>query len=76
MFVIHKKTSDLQTFLLFAVNGKDDLAEKYLNLFSEKSNIDKANIQRWIPIVAATQLMKEKENQEFLKKWIDVVDYE
>lgn len=65
-----------RTFLLFAVNGKDDLAEKYLNLFSEKSNIDKANIQRWIPIVAATQLMKEKENQEFLKKWIDVVDYE
>ena len=65
-----------RTFLLFSVEGKNDIAEKYLNLFSEKSGIDKRNIQRWIPIVAATQLMKEKENQDFLKKWIDVVDFQ
>lgn len=65
-----------RTFLLFTVDGKEDIAEKYLNLFSEKSGIDKKNIQRWVPIVAATQLMKEKENQEILKKWIDVVDFQ
>ena len=65
-----------RTFLLFSVEGKNDIAEKYLTLFSEKSGIDKRNIQRWIPIVAATQLMKEKENQDFLKKWIDVVDFQ
>lgn len=65
-----------RTFLLFSLDGREDLAEKYLNLFSEKSGINKANIQRWIPIVAATQMMKEVENQEFLKKWIDVVDFE
>ena len=66
-----------RTFLLFSMNGKIELAEKYINLFSEKSGIAKANIQRWIPIVAATQMTKGKEEeQEFLSKWINVVDYE
>ena len=54
-----------------------ELAEKYLNLFTEKSGIEKRGIQRWVPIVAAVQLKKGgAENREFLEKWIDVVDYE
>lgn len=66
-----------RTFLLFSMNGKSDVAEKYLNLFSKKYNIDKALIQRWVPIVAATQMTKGNEDeQEFLSKWIDVVDYQ
>lgn len=66
-----------RTFLLFSIEGKSELAEKYINLFSEKSGIIKANIQRWIPIVAATQMTKGKEEeQEFLSNWINVVDYE
>ena len=66
-----------RTFLLFSIEGKSELAEKYINLFSEKSGITKANIQRWIPIVAATQMTKRKEEeQEFLSNWINVVDYE
>ena len=66
-----------KTFLLFSLNGQSELAEKYLNLFTEKSGLEKRGIQRWIPIVAAVQLKKGgDENIEFLKKWIDVVDYE
>ena len=66
-----------RTFLLFSIEEKNELAEKYINLFSEKSGISKANIQRWIPIVAATQMTKGKEEeQEFLSNWINVVDYE
>ena len=66
-----------RTFLLFSIEEKNKLAEKYINLFSEKSGISKANIQRWIPIVAATQMTKGKEEeQEFLSNWINVVDYE
>ena len=66
-----------KTFLLFSLEGKDKLAEKYVDLFSEKSGISKANIQRWIPIVAAAQMSKcKKEEQEFLSNWINVVDYE
>ena len=66
-----------RTFLLFSMQKKAGLAEKYLNLFSKKSGIDKANIQKWIPIVAATQLTKGKpEEQEFLNRWIDIIDYQ
>ena len=66
-----------RTFLLFSIEGKNELAEKYINLFSEKSGIEKTNIQRWIPIVAATQMTKGKaEEQEFLSKWIDIVEYQ
>ena len=66
-----------KTFLLFSLNGQTELAEKYLDLFTEKSGIERKEIQRWIPIVAAVQLKKGgAENKEFLEKWIDVVDYE
>lgn len=66
-----------RTYLLFSKDNKQDLANKYLELFSSKSGIAKTNIQRWIPIVAATQMSKGNENEkEFLSKWIDVVDYE
>ena len=43
-----------RTYLLFSIQGKNDIAEKYLALFAKKSGIAKSNIQRWIPIVAAT----------------------
>ena len=57
--------------------GKTKLAEKYLDLFARKSTIEKNHIQRWIPIVAATQKTKgNEEEQEFLNRWIDIVDYE
>lgn len=66
-----------KTFLLFAMAGKETIAEKYINLFAEKSGIPKSNIQRWIPIVAAAQKTKENSDEfEFLDRWIDVVDYE
>lgn len=66
-----------RTFLLFSMQGKEELANKYLDMFSLKSEIPKNHIQRWIPIVAATQMTKGKEEEyEFLSKWIDIVDYE
>lgn len=66
-----------RTFLLFSMQGKQDVAEKYLDLFSEMSGISKGNIQRWIPIVAAAQMSKGRtEEQEFLHKWVDILDYE
>jgi hypothetical protein len=46
------------------MDKKTKLAEKYLDLFSKKSTIDKANIQRWIPIVAATQLTKGNKEEQ------------
>lgn len=66
-----------RTFLIFSLQEKNELAEKYLSIFVEKSNIEKIEIQKWIPIVAATQLTKGNEKEaEFLKKWIGIADYE
>ena len=66
-----------RTFLLFSMEQKSELAEKYLETFSKVMNIPKQSIQRWIPIVAATQMTKNiEEEQEFLSNWINVVDYE
>lgn len=66
-----------RTYLLFSMKNYKEHAEKYLEMFSKKSGISKDKLQRWIPIVAATQMTKEKpEEQEFLKNWIDVVDFE
>ncbi|MDO4426012.1 MAG: phosphotransferase, partial [Planctomycetia bacterium] len=66
-----------RTYLLFSLAGETVLAEKYLNLFCKKSDTAKQYVQKWIPIVAASQLVKGKpEEKEFLTKWADVVEYE
>lgn len=66
-----------RTYLLFFLAGKNELAKKYLSLFCEKSDTAKQYVQKWIPIVAASQLVKgKKEEREFLLNWVDVVDYE
>ncbi len=66
-----------RTYLLFWLAGQIDVAEKYLDLFCEKSNTEKQYVQKWIPIVAASQSVKGKpEEREFLLNWINVTDYE
>ena len=66
-----------RTFLILNMQGKEELADKYLNLFSLKSGISVKYIQEWIPLVAASQMTKGiKEEQEFLSKWISVADYQ
>ncbi|MEG2273906.1 MAG: aminoglycoside phosphotransferase family protein [Clostridia bacterium] len=66
-----------RTYLLFSLAGQAEIAEKYLKLFCKKSDTAKQYVQKWIPIVAASQLVKDKkEEREFLLHWVDVVDYE
>ncbi|MCR5822988.1 MAG: phosphotransferase [Lachnospiraceae bacterium] len=66
-----------RTYLLFWLNGDIDGAEKYLDLFCAKSKTDKQYIQKWMPIVAASQSVKGNEKErEFLHSWVNVVDYE
>lgn len=66
-----------RTYLLFWLNGDIDGAEKYLDLFCKKSDTAKQYVQKWIPIVAASQSVKGKaEEREFLLHWVNVVDYE
>lgn len=66
-----------RTYLLFWLNGDIDMAEKYLDLFCKKSDTAKQYIQKWLPIVAASQSVKGKpEEREFLLNWVNVVEYE
>ncbi|MBQ7398974.1 MAG: phosphotransferase [Clostridia bacterium] len=66
-----------RTYLLFWLDGNIEGAKKYLELFCEKSNTAKQYVQKWMPIVAASQSVKGNEKErEFLLSWVDVVDYE
>lgn len=65
------------TFLIFSMNGKQDVANRYVDLYCQKANVDKREIQSWIPIVAAAIMSKSsEENKEFLRHWTNVVDYQ
>ncbi len=66
-----------RTYLLFWLEGDIDMAEKYLDLFCKKSDTAKQYIQKWLPIVAASQSVKGKpEEREFLLNWVNVVEYD
>ena len=66
-----------RTYLLFWLNGDIEGAKKYLDIFCKKSNTAKQYVQKWMPIVAASQSVKGNEKErEFLLSWVDVVDYE
>ncbi len=66
-----------RTYLLFCLMGDRDGAKKYLDLFSRKSDTAKQYIQKWMPIVAASQSVKGNDHErQFLLSWVDVVDYE
>ena len=66
-----------RTYLLFHLAGDISGAEAYLDLFCKKSDTAKQYVQKWMPIVAASQSVKGNEKErEFLLSWVDVVDYE
>ena len=66
-----------RTYLLFCLNGDEATAKQYLDLYCRKSDVAKQYVQKWLPIVAASQSVKGKpEERQFLLSWVDVVDYE
>ena len=65
-----------RTYLRFKLAGNDDHAEKYMSLFCEKSGTDRRYVQKWLAIVATSQLVKGKpEERELLLNWANVVEY-
>ena len=66
-----------RTYLLFCLKGDTETAKQYLDLFCEKSDTAKQYVQKWMPIVAASQSVKGNEQErEFLLSWATVVEYE
>lgn len=66
-----------RTYLVFCLQGKDALAEKYLNLFCKKADIAKQLVWQWMPIVACSQSTKHIEGErELLDRWVNVFDFQ
>lgn len=66
-----------RTYLLFWLSGDITSAGRYLDLFCKKSNTDIRYVQKWMPIVAASQSVKgNAKEREFLLSWVNVVDYQ
>lgn len=64
-----------RTYMLFLQN-KPELADRYLKLFCTKSNTARQYVLQWMPIVAASLLTNDlQEDKEFLMKWIDAIEY-
>ena len=66
-----------RTFLKFSLTYGEARANKYLDLFCQKSDTAKQYVQRWMPIVAASQSVKgHEEERDLLLRWVDVVEYQ
>lgn len=64
-----------KTYLIFELDGKKDIAERYLKLFCEKTDTDEEYARKWIPLIAAAQLIKGKaENRDILMKHVNSVE--
>ncbi|MCH5162275.1 MAG: aminoglycoside phosphotransferase family protein [Clostridiales bacterium] len=65
-----------RTYLLYKLAGDDDGAEEYITTFCKKSGAPRKHVQAWLPIVAASQMVKDKPGEkEMLGKWVDVCQY-
>ncbi len=66
-----------RTYLLFCLAGQEENARLYLDIFCEKSDTARQYVEKWMPIVAASQSVKgNEEEKQFLLSWTQVVDYE
>ncbi|MCL2102529.1 MAG: aminoglycoside phosphotransferase family protein [Syntrophorhabdaceae bacterium] len=65
-----------RSYMIFHINGEGERGEKYLKMFCRKSDTAQQYVQKWMAIVAASQLSKNKpEEKEFLQRWTNVVEY-
>ncbi len=66
-----------RTYLLFKLAGDDKTADEYLALFCKKSDTARQYVENWLPIVAASQMVKGRAGErDMLAKWVDVCQYE
>ena len=63
-----------KTYLTFRMQGEDELAERYLALFSERTNTAMSYIRQWLPLVAAGQLIRVNAgHRQMLMEYVDPV---
>ena len=63
-----------RTYTIIYLYDKD-VAEKYYADFCSKTNTDKSYVHKWLPIIAAANLTKNRpEEKDILEKWLNVAD--
>ena len=66
-----------RTYLIFTLQGKTDMAEKYIAMFCKKADIAKQLVQQWMPIVACSESVKNIPGEkELLDSWVNVFDFQ
>lgn len=66
-----------RTYLVFNLEGKKELADKYLKLFCKKADIPIQLVQQWMPIVACSESVKNIPGEkELLDSWVNVFDFQ
>lgn len=66
-----------RTYLMFCLYNQEEIAKKYLKVYCKKANTARQMVQRWMPIVAASRMVKGiPEEREFLLNWTNVADYD
>ncbi len=65
-----------RTYLTFCLSHNEDIGRQYLKMFCDKTDTALQYVQKWMPIVAASQSVKGNEHEkELLSSWVNVVDY-
>ena len=55
----------------------ETFAKKYITVFCQKTNTDQRYVNKWLPIVAAARMTKNRpEEKELLEKMVDICDYQ
>lgn len=66
-----------KTYFLFQLQGDTEGAERYLELFCQKTDTDKKYVHKWLPIVAASQSVSGNEKErKFLLLRVNGANYE
>ena len=66
-----------RTYFLLWLGGDVEAAETYLDAFCSKSGTEKKYVQKWMPLVAASESARGNERErEFLTKWVSEADYQ
>ena len=69
--------NEMQEYLQKVLKQMEAAVQTATNKYAHILSIAKQYVQKWMPIVAASQTVKGNEKErEFLYSWIDVVDYE
>lgn len=61
------------SFLSIYLTNGENVADSYLRFFCEKQDVERSDVLRWIPIVAATKLTyANMHERQLLQKWVKI----